>query len=129
MRVEKDSSRDLEKGTFVPKEPIQRIEPLYELSALSVDGTTFCRRGDLTEWYFDAVNQVRTLSWAAENEPGQYALTLALCLIRKGCNPHPNLEAEAPNASGAIAFVFGQKILRTIGAKQGGTRDETIRPA
>ena len=116
---------DLEKGTFEPTELIQRIEPLYELSALRVDGTTFCRRGDLTEWFFDAVNQIRTLSWAAENEPGQYALTLALCLIRKGCNPHPNLQAEVPNVSRAIAFVFGQKILRAIAAKQGGAPGET----
>jgi hypothetical protein len=54
---------DLEKGRFEQKDLVQRIEPLYELSALRVDGTTFCPRGDLTEWYFDAVNQIRTLSW------------------------------------------------------------------
>jgi acetyltransferase len=52
------------------------------------------------------------LSWATENEPGQYALTLALCLIRKGCNNHKNLDAEEHHASRAIAFFFGQKILR-----------------
>jgi hypothetical protein len=117
---------DLEKGRFEQKDLVQRIEPLYELSALRVDGTTFCPRGDLTEWYFDAVNQIRTLSWAAENQPGQYALTLALCLIRKGCNPHQNLEAEAPNVSRAIAFVFGQRILRAIAARKEVALGETI---
>ena len=118
----------LEKGRFKPKELVQLIEPLYELLALRVDGTTFCRRGDLTEWYFDAVNQIRTLSWAAENEPGQYALTLALCLIRKGCNPHESLHAVEPNTSRAIAFFFGQKILRAMAATTGAAIDKTITP-
>lgn len=117
---------DLEMCTLEPKELLQRIEPLYELSALRVNGTSFCRRGDLTEWYYDAVNQIRALSWAAENELGQYALTLALCLIRKGCNVHQDLEAEAPNASRAIAFILGQKILRAIAAKNGSAVGETI---
>ena len=109
--------KDLKKERFKPNELIELIRPLYEQSALKGSGTTHCRPGDPTEWYFDAVNQIRTLSWAAENEPGQYALTLALCLIRKGCNPHQNLEAEAPSRSRAIAFYFGQRILRGIAEK------------
>lgn len=116
---------DLERERFKPQELLKRIEPLYRLTALRVDGTTLCRRGDPTEWFFDAVNQIRTLSWAAENEPGQYALTLALCLIRKGCNTHRNLEAKLPSTSRAIAFIFGQKILRAIPAKIGGAVGET----
>ena len=72
--------------------------------------STFCRPGDPTEWFFNAVNQIRALSWSAEREPGQYALTLALCLIRKGCNPHPELKEKEPNTLRAIAFFFGQKI-------------------
>jgi hypothetical protein len=109
--------KDLKKERFKPNELVKLIEPLYEQSALKASGTTHCRPGDPTEWYYDAVNQIRTLSWAAENEPGQYALTLALCLIRKGCNMHKDLEAEAPSASRAIAFFFGQKILRGIAEK------------
>jgi hypothetical protein len=112
---------DLKQKRLTPKELVQRIEPLYELMALRVDGTTLCRRGDPTEWYFDVVNQIRTLSWAAENNSGQYALTLALCLIRKGCNNDKSLEAKAPSTSRAIAFIFGERILRSI-AKQSGNR-------
>jgi hypothetical protein len=109
--------KDLERERFKPNELVKLIEPLYEQSVLKGRWTTHCRPGDPTEWYYDAVNQIRTLSWAAENEPRQYALTLALCLIRKGCNTHENLEAKAPNASRAIAFFFGQRILRGIGEK------------
>jgi Ternary complex associated domain 9 len=117
---------DLQKDRLKAKDLVQRIELLYQPSALRVGGTTLCRRGDPTEWYFDAINQIRTLSWAAEHERGQYALTLALCLIRKGCNPHKTLEAKLPSTLRAIAFIFGQKILRAIPAKIGGVVGETI---
>lgn len=121
--------KDLEKKRFKPNELVKLLEPLYEQSALKCSGTTLCRRGDPIEWYYDAVNQIRTLSWAAENEPGQYALTLALCLIRKGCNPHESLEAEAPSLSRAIAFFFGQKILRDIAPKTTLALSKTMRPS
>jgi Ternary complex associated domain 9 len=120
--------KDLKKKRFKPNELIQLIAPLYEQSALKGTATTHCRPGDPTEWYFDAVNQIRTLSWAAENEPGQYALTLALCLIRKGCNTHESLEAEAPSMARAIAFFFGQQILREIAQKTAAS-GKTKRPS
>ncbi len=109
--------REIEKKKLKPNELVKLIEPLYEQSALKVGGMTLCRPGHATEWYYDAVNQIRTLSWSAENASGQYALTLALCLIRKGCNTHETLEGEAPSALRAIAFFFGQKILRGIASK------------
>lgn len=109
--------RDFKEKRFTPDDLVKLIEPLYRQSAFEGCGTTLCRPGDPTEWYYDAVNQIRTLSWAAENEPGQYALTLALCLIRKGCNDHPELKAEEHSASRAIAFFFGQKILREFAIK------------
>jgi hypothetical protein len=109
--------KDLKKKRFEPNELVKLIAPLYEQSALTGYGTTLCRPGDPTEWYYNAVNQIRTLSWSAENAPGQYALTLALCLIRKGCNPHENLDAKAPSEARAIAFFFGQKILRETAQK------------
>jgi hypothetical protein len=108
---------DLKDEKFKPHELVKLIEPLYEQSALEGRDTTLCRRGDPTEWYYDAVNQIRTLSWAAEMQSGQYALTLALCLIRKGCNVHETLDAQEPSTSRAIAFFFGQKILRGIAGK------------
>jgi hypothetical protein len=119
--------KDLKRKRFKPTELVQLIEPLYEQSALKGTAPTHCRPGDPTEWYFDAVNQIRTLSWAAENEPGQYALTLALCLIRKGCNIHESLEAEAPSTSRAIAFFFGEKILRGLAPKTATASGKTKR--
>jgi hypothetical protein len=110
-------TKDLEKSRFKRNDLVKLIEPLYEQPAFKISGTTLCRPGDPTEWYYDAVNQIRTLSWAAENEPGQYALTLALCLIRKGCNPHEGLETEPSSTLRAIAFFFGHKILRGIAKK------------
>jgi len=106
--------QDLKKKKFTLKKLVRMIEPLYEEDALKIGQTTFCRPGDPTEWFYNAVNQIRTLSWSAEEKPGQYALTLALCLIRKGCNPHIDLEAKEPNTLRAIAFFFGQKILRAM---------------
>jgi hypothetical protein len=108
---------DFEKDRFTVDELVKLIQPLYEQSALKGSQTTHCRRGEPAEWYYDAVNQIRTLSLVTENEPGQYALTLALCLIRKGCNIHGNLQADAPTKSRAIAFFFAQKILREIAGK------------
>ncbi len=105
---------DLKKGKLGLTELKQLIERLYDERALKSAATTFCRPGDPAEWFYNAVNQIRTLSWSAEEHPGQYALTLALCLIRKGCNPHVDLNANEPNISRAIAFFFGQKILREM---------------
>lgn len=116
--------KDLEKQRFRLDELVKLIQPLYEQSALEGSGMTLCRRGDPTEWYYDAVNQIRTLSWAAENQRGQYALTLALCIIRKGCNTHENLDATAPSGSRAIAFFFGQKILRWVSGRTIGASGE-----
>ena len=105
---------DLKKKRFTSKKLVGLISPLYELRALEMGQSTFCRPGDPTEWFFNAVNQIRALSWSAESVPNQYALTLALCLIRKGCNPRPELQEEEPNTLRAIAFFFGQKVLREM---------------
>jgi hypothetical protein len=105
---------DLKKKKLTPKKLLSMISPLYEVNALKMGRSTHCRPGDPTEWFFNAVNQIRALSWSAERVPGQYALTLALCLIRKGCNSHPELKEKEPNTLRAIAFFLGQKILRAM---------------
>jgi hypothetical protein len=105
---------DLKKKGLTPKKLLSMISPLYEERALKMGQSTFCRPGDPTEWFFSAVNQIRALSWSAERVPGQYALTLAMCLIRKGCNSHPELKEKEPNTLRAIAFFLGQKILRAM---------------
>ena len=118
---------DLETKKFKLNELVEFIGPLYEQLAFKGRRTIPCRPGDPREWYYDAVNQIRTLSWATENEPGQYALTLALCLIRKGCNTHKSLEGKASTTARAIAFFFGQKLLRQ-GAPSVESSGETTTP-
>ena len=114
---------DLRRKRFKPTELVELIERLYQPSALKRCRTTFCKPGDVAEWYYNAVCQIRTLSWSAEHEAGQYALTLALCLLRKGCNTHSSLDADEPNTMRAIAFLFGQRILRAIASKVGSSTD------
>ena len=55
-------TKDLKKARFKPNDLVKLIEPLYEQPALEGRGTTHCLPGDPTEWYYDAVNQIRTLS-------------------------------------------------------------------
>ena len=103
---------DFERGNLTPDELVHLIRPLYERKALGSGSETNCKPGTRADWYYSAVNQIRALSWSSEGEPSQYALTLALCLIRKGCNPHEALHREAANATRAVAFFLGQKLLR-----------------
>ena len=105
---------DLEKERLTPENLINLIGPLYEERALRMGQPAYCRPGDRTEWYFNAVNQIRTLSWPVERVPGQYGLTLAQCLIRKGCNTDEGLKIKEPNTLRAIAFFFGQRILKAM---------------
>ena len=120
---------DLKKGKVTLVGLVGSIEPLYEERSLKMGQTSFCSPGDPAEWFYNAVNQIRTLSWSAEERPGQYALTLALCLIRKGCNPHVDLDAEGPNMSRAVSFYFGQRILRAMGKTTAGSRQRRRRRA
>ncbi|HEY5237960.1 MAG TPA: hypothetical protein VIJ62_06215 [Rhizomicrobium sp.] len=110
--------RDLKAKRITPKKLVKAIAPLYELPTLQKHRAARCTVGDEVEWFYEVVNQIRTLSWSAENERGQYALTLALCLIRKGCNIHSDLEKKEQNESRAVAFYFGQRILDAVAEKQ-----------
>jgi hypothetical protein len=95
-----------------PKELVDLLKPLYTMNALIKRREASCVRGSAAEWYYDSVNQIRMRSWPDE-QPGQYALTLALCLIRKGCNTYDGISKEQ-DILRAIAFFFGQSILYDI---------------
>lgn len=105
--------KDLNKNAINGEQLLELLKPLYTVTALSERKEILCPRGSLAEWYFDCVNQIRTLSWSAEYKSGQYALTLALCLIRKACNVHDGFTDEQRMLR-AISFFFGQRILREI---------------
>ncbi len=101
------------KKAIKPRNLVKLLKPLYQLDTLIRRAEISCPRGSPVEWYYDCVNQIRMRSWSAEQGRGQYALTLALCLIRKGCNTHGSFTKEQ-TISRAIAFFFGQSILREI---------------
>jgi hypothetical protein len=92
---------------------VKLLKPLYEARTLVDRVEMLCSPGSPVEWYYDCVNQIRIRSWPAERDKGQYALTLALCLIRKGCNTHDKFSKEQ-DILRAISFFFGQRILRQI---------------
>jgi len=106
------------KRPVAPNELAELLKPLYTLDALLTRIDIPCQRGSLVEWYFDCINQIRMRSWSGENPSGQYALTLALCLIRKGCNEDDTFSNEQ-DILRAIAFYFGQSILREIASRRG----------
>lgn len=91
-----------------PDKLLELIRPLYSGDALTALTAPY-HAANPASWLFDCAAQIRALSRHAECATGQYAMVLALCLIRKGCNPHPfgpiheNLRA--------ISFVLGQSAL------------------
>lgn len=91
-----------------PDQLLEFIRPLYTGDALTALTAPY-HAANPASWLFDCAAQIRALSRHAECATGQYAMVLALCLIRKGCNPHPfgpiheNLRA--------ISFVLGQSAL------------------
>jgi hypothetical protein len=90
------------------------ILSLYTLDVLN-NFVAPCHATNPSSWFYDCVGQIRTLSRHAELSDGQYALVLAICLIRKGCNPvsfKPAYETLR-----AISFIVGQKILTQIDQK------------
>lgn len=91
-----------------PAKLIESILPLYTRKILD-NFVVPCHATNPSSWFYDCVGQIRTLSRHAEQCSGQYALVLAVCLIRKGCNLH-NFEPVYENLR-AISFILGQRIL------------------
>jgi hypothetical protein len=97
-----------------PAALLAAIAPLYHLNVLE-ELFCPCRASDPLVWFHECIGQIRTLSRPLERpigRYGQYAMVLAMCLVRKGCNPH-GFEAAQENLR-AIAFVLGQRIFRQL---------------
>jgi hypothetical protein len=114
----KDLKKRKSTKAIAPKILVELLKPLYTANALIKRVEPSCPRGSPVEWYYDCINQIRMRSWSVEHKRGQYALTLALCLIRKGCNIHDKFTKEQDTLR-AIAFFLGQSILREIGSHSG----------
>jgi hypothetical protein len=89
-------AKNLKNESINSDELVELLKPLYKLDVLISRDEILCHRGSSAEWYYDCVNQIRTRNWSAEHIRGQYALTLALCLIRKGCNRSQRYRTESP---------------------------------
>lgn len=94
-----------------PGELLESILSLYTLKVLN-SFVVPCHATNPSSWFYDCVGQIRTLSRHAALSDDQYALVLAVCLIRKGCNLHP-FEPAYENLR-AISFILGQRILTQI---------------
>lgn len=96
-----------------PEALLQSILPLYSFDVLKNFVIPYHHPADPSAWFYDCVAQIRTATRHAELTSGQYALVLALCLIRKGCNT-TLFKSKGENLR-AISFILGQRILTEIG--------------
>lgn len=96
-----------------PSALLSSIAQLYDLNVLN-GNVKHCQAVEPSCWFYECVDQIRMIARHGEFEPGQYALVLATCLIRKGCNPHNFDSSNARENLRAIAFVLGQRILMQI---------------
>lgn len=103
-----------------PRKLLESISPLYTLDILN-NFVVPCHATNPSSWFYDCTGQIRTLSRHAELEKWQYALVLAVCLIRKGCNPHPFANPAYENLR-AISFILGQRILLEVDQQDLGNR-------
>jgi len=88
------------------------IEPLYVSGVFLDDRLPRCRVSDPSKWFYDCVRQIRQHARQLEARPGQYAVMLAMILIRKSCNDHNfDTEHEKNERHRAAAYVFGKQIL------------------
>lgn len=94
-----------------PGKLLESISRLYTWKILN-SFVVPCHATNPSSWFYDCVGQIRTLSRHAVLCDGQYALVLAVCLIRKGCNSH-SFEPAYENLR-AISFILGQQILMQV---------------
>ena len=94
-----------------PRKLLESVTSLYTLKVLN-SFVVPCHAANLSSWFYDCVGQIRTLSRHAVLSDDQYALVLAVCLIRKGCNKH-SFKLANENLL-AISFIIGHQILTQI---------------
>lgn len=68
------------------REILDSVRDLYSGGVHLGSGTTCHPRND-SRWFYDCVRQIRMHAAQLECKGGQYATALALCLVKKACNP------------------------------------------
>ena len=116
----------LEAGLFVdgfigdrrsPAELLLSVGTLYEIAAFESSSRVTCDQADESWWYFDCVRQIRMQASLVEKAPRQYALALAVSLIRKACQ-NKDFSNDKLGALGlsrecvrALAYVLAERVL------------------
>ena len=110
---------------------LKSVECLYVATAFEDTGSIHCPPSDGSAWFFDCVRQIRMQATQVEIPPRQYALALAVALMRKSCNKidFSNKGAKARGLSResvrALAYLLAERIL--VGLSGGGRAHGTKR--
>jgi len=101
---------------------LKSVECLYQAAAFEGDIVP-CHPSDNSTWFFDCVRQIRMQAKQIELAPRQYALALAVALLRKACNVEDFREDRTREATlsredvRALAYVLSERIL--VGMSRG----------
>jgi hypothetical protein len=103
----KDNWRGNEPTQFI-ESMLSSIQGLYEGGVL-LERSAPCHPKERSAWFHDCVYQIRLQARQWECFSGQYATALALCLIKKGCNPEHFQDNR--DWTRAVGFALGERIL------------------
>lgn len=98
------------------RDVLNSIQDMYTAQAFTGDLLS-CHPKDGSSWYFDCVRQIRLHAKAMEQEPFQYAWTLAFVLAKKACKNEefldPDLKPEQLTREElrALALVLTEQIV------------------
>ena len=117
----------LETGLFVDgfiddrrtkEDLLKSIECLYEVDALVEHHFNPCNKSDGSKWFFDCVKQIRMQARQIEIVKGQYALTVAVELAKKGCKKNNFDSSTKPTGQvltgedlRALSYVLAERVL------------------
>jgi hypothetical protein len=95
---------------------LKSVECLYKTPAFDFKGEVVpCHPSDGSTWFFDSVRQVRMQARQIERAPRQYALALAVALLKKACKDEDFRKEKTEGLSRedvrALAYVLSERIL------------------
>jgi hypothetical protein len=93
------------------KDWLRSIDSLYDDLGV-FDLRTPCHPKDGSAWFFECVRTIRIHARPLELTQGQYALFLALALIKKSWNPE--MFKDRRDGLRAAAYVLGERILKLV---------------
>jgi hypothetical protein len=101
---------------------LKSIKPLFENVRLDEPGAQVPPL-DQSAWFFACIRQIRLYARRMENGTGQYAVALAIALLRKASKDRRVQEPEASRR--AAALVLAERVLLTSPLREGAKANET----